>query len=51
MTVPSPRSPVNPAYTGPLFGLAYSPIQASAFGSLTIPSLDFEGSEQFTSFM
>jgi hypothetical protein len=36
---------------GPLFGLAYSPIQASAFGSLALPSLDFGGSEKFTSFM
>ncbi len=36
---------------GPMFGLAYSPIQVSAFGNLALPSLDFGGSEKFTAFM
>lgn len=37
--------------TGPLFGMAYSVIQVSAFGHLALPELDFRGSERFTSFM
>ena len=40
----------TPSY-GSLFGLAYSPIQVSAFGSLALPSLDFDGSHRHTSFM
>ena len=37
--------------TGPLFGMAYSVIQVSAFGHLALPELDFRGSDRFTSFM
>ena len=37
--------------TGPLFGMAYSVIQVSAFGHLALPEIDFRGSDRFTSFM
>ena len=36
---------------GTLFGLAYHPIQVSAFGDLALDSLDFGGSGRFTAFM
>ena len=35
----------------PLFGMAYNPLSVSAFGYLSLPSLDFDGSEAHTSFM
>lgn len=41
----------GPAATGPLFGMAYSVIQVSAFGHLALPEIEFRGSERFTSFM
>ena len=35
----------------PLFGMAYNPVSVSAFGYLSLPSLEFGSSDQHTSFM
>ena len=35
----------------PLFGLAYNPLSVSAFGYLSLPTLDFDDSHKYTSFM
>ena len=35
----------------PLFGLSYNPVTVSAFGYLQLPSLDFDTSQNHTSFM
>ena len=43
--------PTGQTATGPLFGMAYSVIQVSAFGHLALPEIDFRGSDRFTSFM
>jgi hypothetical protein len=35
----------------PLFGMAYNPLSVSAFGYLSLPTLDFDDSHKYTSFM
>ena len=35
----------------PLFGMAYNPLSVSAFGYLSLPSFDFDGSDSLNSFM
>jgi hypothetical protein len=44
-----PNSKVE-AHT-PLFGMAYNPLSVSAFGYLSLPTLDFDDSHKYTSFM
>jgi hypothetical protein len=35
----------------PLFGMAYNPLSVSAFGYLSLPTIDFDDSHKYTSFM
>ena len=41
----------DPNRSVPLFGLAFSPLQVSAFGNLVLTPFEYDGSEQYTAFM